>query len=404
MSASNWGILTSLTIPGTDVNKPSALRLAIAGALALAVGIGIGRFAFTPILPMMQKDHGLTLRVAGLLASANYVGYFIGALSAIWIRAATVKVVRFSLLAVIVLTVAMGLTQHPAAWLLLRGLAGIVSAWTLIFSSAYVLEQLAAQGKSRLGGVVFSGVGFGITLAGAFCLLFLNLGWSADQTWLAAGVIALLLALFCWPGFQYATQARTVAKSSASPLRLRIHLVVIVCYGILGFGYIIPATFLPAMAKQALPDPAVFGWAWPIFGSTAFASTLLAGRLSALLSNRLIWALSHVVMAIGVAMPVLVPGMTGIVIAACCVGGTFMVATMTGLQEARILAPDHASRLIAAMTAVFAMGQILGPLLVSAVAGMHNGMEGLLIGVSALLLASAAALMAGSPRQRKMEN
>jgi MFS family permease len=374
------------------MNRLSALRLAMSGMLALAIAIGVGRFALTPILPMMQKDYGVTLRMAGLLASANYVGYFIGALSAIWIRAATVTVVRFSLLAVIVLTCAMGLIHHPAAWLLLRGLAGIVSAWVLIFSSAYVLAELAVPGKGRLGGVVFSGVGFGIALTGAFCLLFLNLAWSADQAWLAAGVIALLLTLCCWSGFRNATQARAVSKSNASPLRLRTHLLVIVCYGILGFGYIIPGTFLPAMAKQVLPDPAVFGWAWPIFGGTAFISTLLAGRLSAHLSNRLIWALSHVVMAIGVAVPLLLSGMTGIVIAACCVGGTFMVATMTGLQEARILAADHASRLIAAMTAAFALGQIAGPLLVSAVADVQNGVNALLIGAGILLLGSAMAL------------
>ena len=379
------------------MNRPSALRLAISGALALAVGIGIGRFAFTPILPMMQKDNGLTLRMAGLLASANYVGYFLGALSAIWIQAATVKVVRFSLLSVVVLTGAMGLIHDPAAWLLLRGLAGVVSAWVLIFASAYVLAELAVLGKSRLGGVVFSGVGFGTALAGAFCLLFLNLAWLADQVWLAASVIALLLAFCCWPGYRNATQARAVAKSNASPLRLRTHVVVIACYGILGFGYIIPGTFLPAMAKQILPDPAVFGWAWPIFGGTAFVSTLLAGRLSAHLSNRLIWALSHVVMAIGVAVPVLLPGMAGIVISACCVGGTFVVATMTGLQEARILAPEHASRLIAAMTAVFAIGQIVGPLLVSAVAEVQNGMNALLIGAGGLLLGSAIALMTAAP-------
>ena len=169
-------------------------------------------------------------------------------------------------------------------------------------------------------------------------------------------------------------------------------MVVIVCYGIFGFGYIIPGTFLPAMAKQVIADPAVFGWAWPIFGSAALVSTLMAGWLAAHLANRFIWASSHMVMAIGVGMPVFVPGMAGIVIAASCVGGTFMVATMTGMQEARILAPDHASRLMAAMTAAFGMGQIIGPLLVSLVADLQNGMNVLLVGASALLLGSAAAL------------
>jgi predicted MFS family arabinose efflux permease len=238
-------------------------------------------------------------------------------------------------------------------------------------------------------------VGFGTALTGASCLLFLTLSWTADHAWIATSVIALLLVFACWPGYRDATQVRAVGRQSTSPLRLRTHALVIACYGILGFGYIIPGTFLPAMAKQILPDPAVFGWTWPIFGGAAFASTLLTARMSAYFSNRLIWALSHVVMAIGVAMPVLLPGVTGIVIAACCVGGTFVVATMTGLQEARIQAPDHASRLIAAMTATFAIGQIVGPLLVSLVGSLHNGMDALLIGTSALLLASAAALAPG---------
>ena len=375
------------------MNRPSAINLAISGMLALAVAMGVGRFAFTPILPMMQKDFGLTLRLAGLLASANYVGYFIGALSAVWIRAPTASVVRVSMVTVALLTVAMGLTHHPVAWLLLRGIAGLVSAWTLIFVSAHVLEQLAILGKRQLGGVVFSGVGFGTALTGASCVLFLNLSWPADQAWIAVGAIALVLALSCWPGFRDATQTRTTTKASALPLRLRKHTLVVVCYGIFGFGYIIPGTFLPAMAKQIIADPAVFGWAWPIFGSAALVSSLLAGWLSAHLPNRLIWVLSHVVMAIGVAMPVLLPGMAGIVISACCVGGTFMVATMAGLQEARILAPDHASRLMAAMTAAFAIGQILGPLLVSLVADLQNGMNVLLIGACALLLGRALVLV-----------
>jgi predicted MFS family arabinose efflux permease len=152
------------------------------------------------------------------------------------------------------------------------------------------------------------------------------------------------------------------------------------------------------MARQAIADPVLFGWAWPAFGSAALASTLLAGWLSAHLSNRRIWALAHAVMAVGVATPVLLPGMAGIAISALCVGGTFMVATMTGMQEARALAPERASQLIAAMTTAFALGQILGPLLVSLVSARPNGMSVLLIVAALLLLGSAAVLARGAPK------
>jgi MFS family permease len=377
------------------VNRISAVYLAACGLLTLAIAMGVGRFAFTPLLPMMQNDHGLSLRLAGLLASANYVGYFAGALSAIWLRATPRVVVRSSLVAIAVLTAAMGFLHDPWVWMALRALAGLASAWILIFASAYILEQLAGQNRKELGGVVFGGVGSGIALTGILCLLFLNLSWSADHAWIAAGAVALMLTVLCWPAYAGATQARPKPIAGSSPLRLRKFSLVIVCYGIFGFGYIIPATFLPAMARQIIPNPAVFGWVWPVFGTMALLSTLAAGWLSRRFPNRLIWSASHAIMALGVVMPVLQPGALGIALSACLVGGTFMVATMTGLQEARALGKEQAPRLMAAITTAFALGQIAGPLLVSLAAGSPSGMDMILAGDAVLLLASGTLLAAG---------
>jgi len=43
--------------------------------------MGIGRFAYTPILPLMTAQAGLTARGGASLATANYVGYLAGALA-----------------------------------------------------------------------------------------------------------------------------------------------------------------------------------------------------------------------------------------------------------------------------------------------------------------------------------
>ena len=67
-----------MTAPRSD----SALTVAVSGLAALAVAMGIGRFAFTPILPMMQADHGISVAQGGWLASANYLGYLAGSLFA----------------------------------------------------------------------------------------------------------------------------------------------------------------------------------------------------------------------------------------------------------------------------------------------------------------------------------
>lgn len=375
----------------------SPLQLAIAGMLTLAAAIGIGRFAFTPVLPMMQKDLGLSLQVAGWLASANYAGYFVGALSAVWLRAPPRMIVRGALVATAVFTAGMGLTSNIHAWLCLRALAGVVSAWGLVFSSAWVLRVLAASGNSRLGGVVFGGVGLGAALAGMLCLMFLGWGRSADQAWMALSLLALMAAVLVWPVYAGATEAPAApqARSGSGPsaLRSRESVRLIACYGCSGFGYIIPATFIPALARAAVPDPYVFGWAWPVFGSVALISTLASSALSARVGYRPLWAGAQLTMAVGVALPALSPGMIAIFACAVCVGGTFVVITMAGLQEARRVAPDQASSLIAAMTAAFAGGQVLGPMLVSLAAGHPHGMQLSLLATAAVLAASALLLV-----------
>ena len=164
-------------------------------------------------------------------------------------------------------------------------------------------------------------------------------------------------------------------------------------YGIFGFGYIIPATFLPAMAKQRIPDPALFGWAWPLFGLAGLVSTLIAGRLMLRYSNRGVWGASHLVMGAGVLLPLLLAGMGGILLSALCVGGTFMVITSAGIQEARRLMPHDPAPLMAKLTVAFALGQILGPLCVSLLPAGPGSLAALLIAAAALLGVSGAGLL-----------
>ena len=383
-----------------DSRVSSPVTIAVAGLTALGVAMGIGRFAFTPILPMMQRDSAMSLAEGGWLASANYLGYLVGALSAATpsLRAATA--IRVGLVVIALVTIGMGLAQSFPAWLVLRALAGVASAWVLIFSSAWALGKLTAAGRPVLRGIVFAGVGVGIAVAGVLCVVLMQRGARSPIAWNGLGVVAAVATVAVWrvarpdhdaSGNESGQYAGPRYRWDVDSVRL------VLCYGVLGFGYIIPATFVPAMARDLVRDPLVFGWSWPIFGLAAALSTLLAAPGTRFVGNRRLWALSHLVMALGVAAPVLWPTIGGIMVAALLVGGTFMVSTMSGLQEAQLVAAPRATGLMATMTAAFATGQIGGPLLVTHAVGPSGDLSRPLLIACLLLVVSAGVLWPRRP-------
>lgn len=370
------------------------MRIAIAGLIALAVAMGVGRFAFTPLLPMMVQDAGLTVASGGWLASANYVGYLVGALAAMFMPVRAGVAVRAGLLAIALVTAAMGLQQNFAEWIALRFLAGVANAWAGIFSFAWCLERIAPLGRPVLIGVVFSGVGAGIAAVGALCVVLMHLHASSAQSWVLLGAVSLALTAATWRTFTPETRALPASQSGDRSIAWSGNSVwLIFFFGASGFGYIVPATFLPAMARQAIQDPAVFGWSWPVFGTAAMVSTLLAARFISFFDRRRMLIGAQLVMAAGVALPAILHGIAPIMFAALAVGGTFMVITMVCMQEARAIGGSHATGLFAALTAAFAFGQIVGPLTVSWLIGADGGFSAALYLASAVLVAGALALV-----------
>jgi hypothetical protein len=381
--------------------RPAAVspRAAVAvGLLGLASAMGIGRFAFTPLLPLMQHDAGLTLAQGGALAAANYLGYLAGALGCVWLRSSAAALARVGLLAVAVATLAMGGTDSFAAWWWWRTAAGVASALVLVGVSAWSLAALAQAGASSSAGGVFAGVGVGIVAAGGVALATSVSRQSPSSAWVALGIGAALIAALVWRPLGAPVPAAATVPGTAAARRFDAAAWrLIACYGVVGFGYILPATFLPAVARERFPDPAQYGWSWPLFGAAAAASTIIASRLFGASDSRRVWAVGQLVMALGVVAPALSRSGTALLLAAVCVGGSFMVVTMAAMQLARAVGATSAARLIAAMTAAFAAGQLLGPLAVSAAAAL--GASPLApYPFAALLLALAVALLhAGRP-------
>ena len=342
-------------------------RLALTGFIALAVAMGVGRFAFTPLLPLMQADAGVTLTDGSWLAFANYLGYLIGALTTVWVRVSPYLMVRAGLVATGVLTLAVGLAHGFTAWWLLRFLSGVASAWVLVFAASLTLERLTSVGAAHLFGVVFGGVGVGITLTGLACLAMSALGFGSAAIWIAFGIASLVASAACWrtfgPGAAVVEPAFGAVDVGVRRDWGRQEWTLIIAYGLYGFGYIIPGTFLPVMARDVLGGAFVSGWFWPMFGAAAFAGTLLAGRVSDA-SLRTALVACYFIEALGVIIPVVIANAAGLALGSLLLGLAFVAITMLTLREARVLAAStriDAAPLMGALTAAFGLGQLVGP-------------------------------------------
>ncbi len=217
----------------------------LACLLALVVAMGVGRFSLTPQLPHLIREGQLDLTGAGLLAAANYLGYLVGALDALFAREARQARLRLlvGLWACFGLTLASVWAEGFWPHALLRFGLGVASAWVLIMVTALSQRLAAESGRARLGALVFAGPGIGVMVTGLLAALGNALGQDSVFIWklfanLALVLILMLLPLLPRPAARSAGHdAPATASENAGLGRLTW------AYGLVGLGYIIPPPF-----------------------------------------------------------------------------------------------------------------------------------------------------------------
>jgi len=355
----------------------SPLTIALAGLVALAVAMGVGRFAFTPLLPMMLHDGSVSLADGGWLATWNYIGYFAGALACMFIRPDAARMVRLGLAATVVLTFAMAAPGGMAAWSWWRGAAGVASALVMVYTAGWCMHRLAALGEPALGGLIFCGPGLGIVATGVSAFGMVAAGWQAHWGWLAFGALGLVLVVLVWrvftPEVRAPGNAGAVHAPEAAPRLTGETWALTFAYGLAGFGYIITATFLPVIARQAMPDSVWADLFWPVFGVGVALGALAATRVGMAHDNRRLLVLTYSMQALGVAIAVVWPTVAGFALSSLLAGLPFTALVSFAMREARRLWGMQAPRLMGLMTASYGLGQIAGPPLATALVARTGG-------------------------------
>lgn len=371
---------------------PSAKRYAIAGMVGMAVAMGIGRFVYTPILPGMMSELGLSPAQAGWIASANYLGYLVGALLAAggWAAGAERRIMLASLAASAALVAAMAFADQVWAFLVIRFLAGVASAFVMVFLAAIVFSHLAERGRNDLQAVHFAGVGLGISISSI--MMAVLAGWHAKWTagWLDAAVISvlgfLLVAVLINAGPAAQGSRTREPKLPADPGLLKL----IIAYGVFGFGYIVTATFLIAIVRADNGGRLLETAVWLATGLAALPSVFVWGGVTKRAGPVRAFIYCCLVEAVGVGASVSLGGSIGPLLGGVLLGGTFVAATAYGLQAARALAPASPRRAFALMTASFGAGQILGPVVAGVLAErMGDYVLSSMLAAAALVFAAA---------------
>lgn len=352
-------------VGGGNALSRNPYTLVVGGVFALFIAMSIGRFAYTPILPFMQQETGFSTRFAGFLASSNYAGYLVGALiaSVFPFRNNRVLFLRFSIVFSILLTLLMGLTYSHTLWMLWRFLSGITSAFVFVLASSLILDQLAKQRKLGFVGVMYGGVGLGIFVSGLLVPVLIQ-NFHYEGAWIGLGLLAGILGIYVFLTVKEDEpfpQAAPPAHALKPPKSPKWFPWLLASYGLEGLGYIVTGTFIVAIADHT---PAFSGNAtsvWVLVGLTAIPSCVMwayFGNKYGLMRSLMILL---IIQAVGIALPAISDSSISFYVSALLFGATFMGVTTLATAFARNKNPLGSARVIAIMTTIYALGQMIGP-------------------------------------------
>lgn len=347
-----------------------------AGILSLILVMGVARFAYTPLLPLMQAQAGLGVAEGGWLAAWNYAGYLCGALTASLISDLVLKdrLYRIGLVVAVVSTVAMGLTTDVLWWSFWRFIAGLSSAAGMLLGTGLILNWLIRhQHRSELG-IHFAGIGLGI--AGCAAAVMLMSHWfDWREQWFIFSALGVLLLIPAWRWLPAPDRAavtvggQKMEDNPPSALFMRVFMAAYFCAGI---GYVVSATFIVAIIDK-LPGLSGRGaLVFLVLGVAAAPACIvwdfIARRVGYL--NSLV--LSYVIQVVSIALP-LAGGLVPAFLGAILFGGNFIGAVSLVLTMAGRYYPTRPAKMMGKMTIAYGVAQIIGPALTGWLAAGHGG-------------------------------
>lgn len=388
---------------------PASSLLTWLAASSFAALLGFSRLSYGLLLPALRVDLGGSYSIYGVLSTLNFVGYLLGTLMTPVLLTRIqnrIALNTLSLLAMNVTLFASALSLDVWQLGIWRFLIGFFSATATVLTMTLTLECILPAERGKASGLVWLGGALGILLSGLIAPPIISAG--ASSGWRIVWIVMAILGLASALGFhisrnranppltEIATHGESAMTSSQQSVWITVRpifqprrlLFLVLSYFCFGCGYIIYFTFFISLLSQQGVPAQNAGFVWAAIG--------FAGVLSGWLWGNLIdrWPTGYTLvapLALGTlgSLTVLTNNLYWEAAGAALIGLTAFIAPpliVTALLKRAISDAEYATN-FSALTTLFAIGQIIGPL----IAGLVIERAGLAAGtaISALVLALA---------------
>ncbi len=375
-------------------NQLDRIKVLSAGIISLILMLGIARFAYTPMLPLMQAQAGLGISEGGWLAAINYIGYLSGAVIAASVSDLQLKdrLYRVGLVVAVVTTWMMGITDNFWLWSASRFLAGLSSAAGLLIGSGLIMNWLIRHDFRSELGIHFAGLGLGI----AFCAIIVeltltHLSWS--EQWHLMTVAGLILMMPAWgwlPKPDSSGMTRSGNAMQDNPPGKRFLLIFMFAYFCAGVGYVVSATFIVDIVNELPGMTGKGSWTFMVIGLAAAPACILWDLVARKIGDINALILAFLLKIFAVLIPALTSSIFLVMTSAALFGATFLGIVSLVLSMAGRYYPTRPAKMMGKMTISYGIAQIVAPAITGIMAEYSDGSysNGLYLATAMMMIGS----------------
>ncbi|MBN2965484.1 YbfB/YjiJ family MFS transporter [Sulfurospirillum sp. T05] len=346
----------------------------IMGLLVVFACLGLGRFAFGMVLPLMQEELSMNATQAGLVGSANFLGYFIGLfiVSKTYTRFGPSLLVSWALFVQAFSMVLMAVAPHYLLAALFFSATGFFGALANIGIMTYIAQVVPPKMKGRATGIVVAGIGLAVIFSSLIVPTFEKfLPYAWRISW---GVFALSIVLIgLWAR---SVMARFLVQANAHHakgdtlllrdiVRSRAFWHTGILFLLFGTTAIMFMTFFVAAVSDTYgASTQVSGIFWALLGVTSLFSGPFFGAVSDTIGRYKTLAILFGLQALAHSLLAFEVPLAWVFLSAGVFGfSTWAVPSIMATLSSELFGLSHTARIMSLITLFFGIGQMVGPLL-----------------------------------------